>query len=48
MSRFIPSQIKARTIDNPEYWQYVQLEIKSMTDPILKADLQTKKFDMGL
>ena len=48
MSRFIPSQIKQRTIDNPEYWQYVQLEIKSMTDPILKPDLQTKKFDMGL
>jgi predicted nucleotidyltransferase component of viral defense system len=47
MSRFIPSQIKARTIDNPEYWQYVQLEIKSMTDPILKPNLQTKKFDMG-
>jgi predicted nucleotidyltransferase component of viral defense system len=47
MSRFIPSQIKARTIDNPEYWQYVQLEIKSMTDPILRPDLQTKKFDMG-
>ncbi len=47
MSRFIPSQIKERTIDNPEYWQYVQLEIKSMTDPILKPDLQTKKFDMG-
>ena len=48
MSRFIPSQIKQRTIDNPEYWQYVQLEIKSMTDLILKPDLQTKKFDMGL
>lgn len=47
MSRFIPSQIKQRTIDNPEYWQYVQLEIKGMTDPILKPDSQTKKFDMG-
>ena len=47
MSRFIPNQIKQRTIDNPEYWQYVQLEIKGMTDPILKPDSQTKKFDMG-
>lgn len=47
ISRFIPSQIKARTIDNPEYWQYVQHEVKSMTKPIFKPDLQPKNFDMG-
>jgi hypothetical protein len=23
MSRFIPNQIKERTLDNPEYWTYV-------------------------
>ncbi|MEI8633532.1 hypothetical protein P4S72_18615 [Vibrio sp. PP-XX7] len=24
MSRFIPKQIKERTLDNPDYWSYVQ------------------------
>ncbi|WP_016954344.1 nucleotidyl transferase AbiEii/AbiGii toxin family protein, partial [Catenovulum agarivorans] len=27
MSRFIPKQIKQRTLDNPEYWAYVQSEV---------------------
>src|SRR5690554_5357370 len=28
MSRFIPKNIKERTLDNPDYWAYVQNEVK--------------------
>jgi len=30
MSRFIPKKIKVRTVDNPEYWAYVQNFISSI------------------
>lgn len=47
MSRFIPNQIKERTIDNPDYWPYVQSEIKNMSFPLLNNDIKNNKFDMG-
>lgn len=48
MSRFIPSQIKERTIDNPDYWAYVQSEVSSVSKPLLTTELPNNKFDMGL
>ena len=48
MSRFIPQQLKTRTIDNPEYWAYLQSELKSLTAPLLTNVEAKSKFDMGL
>jgi len=47
MSRFIPRHIKERTIDNQDYWAYVQSEINSMSTSLLKNDKPKNKFDMG-
>ncbi|MBB1419354.1 nucleotidyl transferase AbiEii/AbiGii toxin family protein [Pseudoalteromonas sp. SG44-1] len=47
MSRFIPNQIKERTIDNPDYWPYVQSEISTMSLSILNNGIKNNKFDMG-
>ncbi|HEY7774042.1 MAG TPA: nucleotidyl transferase AbiEii/AbiGii toxin family protein, partial [Marinagarivorans sp.] len=50
MSRFIPQQIKERTLDNPEYWAYVQTEVGAVVSALIndndKGD--KKQFDMGL
>lgn len=48
ISRFIPSHIKKRTLDQPDYWKYVQLEIESVAAQILSAGQVKNKFDMGL
>jgi len=48
MSRFIPSQIKARTLDNPDYWPYLQSEIKGMSKLILDERAAKNQFDMGI
>ncbi|MCH8536560.1 MAG: nucleotidyl transferase AbiEii/AbiGii toxin family protein [Alkalimonas sp.] len=48
MSRFIPKQIKERTLDNPEYWAYVQAEISAIASALLNDSARKKKFDMGL
>ncbi|TXH96979.1 MAG: nucleotidyl transferase AbiEii/AbiGii toxin family protein [Rheinheimera sp.] len=48
MSRFIPSQIKQRTLDNPEYWPYVQKEVGEMAKVLLQGTAAKKPFDMGL
>ncbi len=47
MSRFIPAQIKARTIDNPEYWAYVQAEVSAVANTLLIGRVQKMPFDMG-
>lgn len=47
ISRFIPKQIKARTLDNPEYWAYVQSEIKAVVSSLLNDDTTRNPFDMG-
>lgn len=48
MSRFIPEQIKARTIDNPDYWTYLQSEMNSVSKPLLDGNTSKTKFDMGI
>ncbi len=48
MSRFIPQKIKQRTIDNPDYWPYLQSEIKAMSDPLFNKKQKGIEFDMGL
>ena len=47
MSRFIPNQIKARTIDNLDYWAYVQAEVSALSNTLLIDRAQKKPFDMG-
>ncbi|MDP5149951.1 nucleotidyl transferase AbiEii/AbiGii toxin family protein [Rheinheimera baltica] len=47
MSRFIPLQIKERTIDNPDYWAYVQAEVTATSSSLLKPDSLNNKFNMG-
>ncbi|WP_422413905.1 MULTISPECIES: nucleotidyl transferase AbiEii/AbiGii toxin family protein [unclassified Endozoicomonas] len=48
ISRFVPESIKQRTLDNPEYWDYIQNEIKSMAKLLLDGDEPRNKFDMSL
>lgn len=47
ISRFIPMHIKERTVDNPEYWSYVQGEIKSIASDLLYDSPKKNPFDMG-
>lgn len=47
MSRFIPHQIKERTLDNPEYWAYVQAEVNAIVSELLRDSASKNKFDMG-
>ncbi|AUG98545.1 nucleotidyl transferase AbiEii/AbiGii toxin family protein [Pectobacteriaceae bacterium CE70] len=47
MSRFIPKQIKERTLDNPEYWAYVQGEVKAIAFELLHDCTPKNPFDMG-
>lgn len=47
MSRFIPKQIKERTLDNPDYWRYVQTEVRDVANGLISKDLSKNKFDMG-
>jgi len=48
MSRFIPGQIKARTVDNPDYWAYVQAEVSAMATELLSNGSPKTRFDMGM
>lgn len=47
MSRFIPKQIKERTLDNPEYWAYVQGEVNAIASELLHPGTAKNPFDMG-
>jgi predicted nucleotidyltransferase component of viral defense system len=47
MSRFIPQQIKQRTIDNPDYWTYVQSELSTITHSLINQSMKKNNFDMG-
>lgn len=47
MSRFIPKQIKERTLDNPEYWAYVQNEVNTIASQMLHDGKPKNPFDMG-
>ena len=48
ISRFIPKQIKERTVDNPQYWRYVQTEVREIASVFLNDEAPKNKFDMGL
>lgn len=48
MSRFIPSQLKQRTLDNPEYWAYVQAEVSEMAAALMQNPVPKNKFNMGI
>jgi predicted nucleotidyltransferase component of viral defense system len=47
MTRFLPKRIKEATVDNEQYWAYVQSEVKALTDLVLNSSKSYKKFDMG-
>lgn len=47
MSRFIPKQIKERTIDNPDYWTYVRTEVRAIADILINDGAPKNNFDMG-
>jgi predicted nucleotidyltransferase component of viral defense system len=47
MSRFIPKQIKERTLDNPEYWAYVQGEVKAIASDLLHDGKPKNPFNMS-
>jgi len=47
MSRFIPKQIKERTLDNPDYWAYVQGEVKAISSELLNDGIPQNPFDMS-
>lgn len=47
MSRFIPQHIKMRTLDNPDYWPYLQAEVSSLANTLRKGNAKKNSFDMG-
>lgn len=47
MSRFIPKKIKERTLDNPDYWAYVQAEVNAIVSELLNDGTPKTPFDMG-
>lgn len=47
ISRFIPKQIKERTLDNPDYWAYVQGEVKAISSELLNDGIPQNPFDMS-
>ncbi len=47
MSRFIPKQIKQRTLDNPDYWAYVQGKVNVVASELLHDGKTKSPFDMG-
>lgn len=40
-------QIKERTLDNPEYWAYVQSEENNIASELLNDSTPKNPFDMG-
>jgi len=48
MSRFLPKQIKERTIDNPDYWAYIQTEVDAVSSTLTNVKGAKSKFDMRL
>ncbi|PVZ64484.1 nucleotidyl transferase AbiEii/AbiGii toxin family protein [Pelagibaculum spongiae] len=46
LSRFVPSHIKHRTLDDQDYWGYVQSEVTSLVESLLQ-NASDNPFDMG-
>ncbi|WP_235585953.1 hypothetical protein [Shewanella frigidimarina] len=47
VSRFIPKQIKERTLDNPEYWVCDQGGVNAIASELLNEGTPKNPFDMG-
>jgi len=47
MSGFVPRRVKEQTIDNPDYWAYVQSEIRDLSNRLLDDGTLQSKFDMN-
>ncbi|MFA0521821.1 nucleotidyl transferase AbiEii/AbiGii toxin family protein, partial [Vibrio sp. 10N.222.55.E8] len=48
MSRFVPQTLQAKTLDVPEYWDYVRETISSIGKRVSQPSSPTNKFDMSL
>lgn len=51
MARFVPSEIAARTVDNPNYWPYLKKEINGDVESLIrKINMPNgaSEFDMGM
>jgi hypothetical protein len=48
IARFLPNQIKMRTIDDPDYWAYLQSEVSAAASALLAPEVPKNRFDMGL
>ncbi|MBW8191441.1 nucleotidyl transferase AbiEii/AbiGii toxin family protein [Neiella marina] len=48
ISRFVPSAIKARTLDNPDYWPYVKNVVQEISAPLFSESATGHPFDMGM
>ncbi|WP_026959865.1 nucleotidyl transferase AbiEii/AbiGii toxin family protein [Aliagarivorans taiwanensis] len=51
MTRFVPTVVKSRTLDNPDYWPYVQNLIADEARPLLSdaaEDQDDMEFNMGM
>ena len=47
MGRFIPAKIKERTIDNPDYWAYVQLEVNEIASALFADNKPKNRLNMN-
>jgi predicted nucleotidyltransferase component of viral defense system len=48
MSRFVPLKIKQRTLDNTDYWPYLQSEVSTLAKQIMKKENKgNNPFDMS-
>lgn len=47
IARFLPNQIKMRTIDDPDYWVYLQSEVSAAASALLVPGVPKNRFDMG-
>ncbi len=43
----ITKLIKERTLDNPDYWSYVQNEVKAIESELLNDGIPKNHFDMS-
>ena len=43
-----PVACPVASLDNPEYWAYVQAEVSAIASEVLNDNTPNNKFDMGL
>lgn len=50
MSRFLPSKVKQRTLENPDYWPYLKDEVNQQAQILISHSdpSQTNPFDMSI